>query len=69
MHGFVPDVAALLHAIQPVLKFPDIVLLPRLFKSLRLLHVDDFVSRKEAIEVSSLDVYLLYFPIVDSGDV
>ena len=44
-------------------------LLPRLLKSLRLLHVDDFISREEAIEVSSLDVDLLYFPIVDSGDV
>ena len=48
---------------------PDPVLSARLGKAFRLFHVNCLVDRELTIEVGSLDVDLMYIPVVDSGQV
>ena len=67
-HCLVPDMTTLFHAVEAVLELPYPVFLSRFSKTKRLLQVNSFICREEAIEVSGLDIDLLDFPVVDCGN-
>ena len=55
----------MLHTVESMLELPNPILFFRFSKPLRLLHVDNFIGRKKAVEIGHFDINLLHFPVID----